>query len=185
MTSTMRITALALLLGGASPAMAMADCPDTLDFTKRPLAGDGPVHLCEAYRDKVVLIVNTASKCGFTPQFDGLEALYQAYQDRGLVVLGFPSNDFGGQDPGSEEEIQQFCRLTYGVKFPMFEKTRAAEAAADPLYRRLGELAGEFPKWNFHKYLLDRRGQLAGSYGSRVKPEDPALVADIERLLAQ
>jgi glutathione peroxidase len=172
------------LLLALAPCAAMADgCPATLDFTKRPLAGEGAVKLCEAYRGKVVLIVNTASKCGFTPQFEGLEALYAKYQDQGLVVLGFPSNDFGGQDPGTEQEIQQFCRLTYGVKFPMFEKTHAAEDKADPLYQRLGSLAGEYPRWNFHKYLIDREGRLAGSYGSRVKPSDPELVNRIESLL--
>ena len=125
---------------------ARAACPDTLDFSARQLATDEVVNLCEAYRGKVVLIVNTASKCAYTDQYEGLEALYDQYRDRGLVVLGFPSNDFGGQEPGTEQEIKRFCRLTYSVKFPMFEKTHVRKDRADPLYRLLGEQAGEFPQ---------------------------------------
>lgn len=162
---------------------AAAACPATLDFTLRSLGGTEPVHLCEAYAGKVVLIVNTASKCGYTPQFEGLENLYEQYRERGLVVLGFPSNDFGNQDPGSEKQIQTFCRLTYGVRFPMFEKTHAAERTADPLYRQLGELAGEYPRWNFHKYLLDREGRLVGSFPSQIRPDDRRLIEQIEALL--
>jgi glutathione peroxidase len=164
---------------------AMAECPAALDFLKRPLGQEKPMSLCEAYAGRVVLIVNTASKCGFTPQFEALETLHQKYADQGLVVLGFPSNDFGGQDPGSEEQIADFCRLTYGVKFPMFEKTHAAEASADPLYKVLAGATGEYPQWNFHKYLIDRSGQVVGSYGSRTRPDDPALIARIEALLGQ
>jgi glutathione peroxidase len=158
-------------------------CPVTLDFTKRTLASDRIVNLCKEYLGKVVLVVNTASKCGYTPQYDGLEALYRKYKDRGLVVLGFPSNDFGGQEPGSEKQIQSFCRLTYGVEFPMFEKTRAAKANADPIYRTLGDMAGEYPQWNFHKYVLDRQGRLIASYNSRIEPQSKALIETIERLL--
>jgi glutathione peroxidase len=147
----------------------------------RRLAGDEVVKLCEAYRGKVVLIVNTASKCAYTDQYAGLEALYERYRDRGLVVLGFPSNDYGGQEPGTEKQIKTFCRLTYSVKFPMFEKTHAREDLADPLYRKLGSLAGEYPRWNFHKYLLDRDGKLVGSFPSAVRPD--SLVGRIESLL--
>ncbi len=170
----------ALLLLALPAAWA---CPPTLDFTVRPLGEDRPVRLCEAYQNKVVLMVNTASKCAYTPQYDGLEALYERYRERGLVVLGFPSNDFGAQEPGSARQIQDFCRLTYGVRFPMFEKTHAARDLADPLYRALGELAGEYPAWNFHKYLLDRDGRLVGSFGSHVTPDDRRLVGAIEELL--
>jgi glutathione peroxidase len=131
----------------------------------------------------VVLIVNTASFCAYTPQYAGLEALYEQYQARGLVILGFPSNDFGSQEPGSEPQIQEFCRLTYGVQFPMFEKTHAAESRADPLYRLLGELAGEYPRWNFHKYLLDRQGRLAASFPSSLQPASQQLKSAIEELL--
>lgn len=158
-------------------------CPATLDFEMRKLASDEKVRLCDEYKDKVVLIVNTASKCAFTGQYEGLEKLYADYKDRGLVVLGFPSNDFGGQEPGSEEKIQQFCRLTYSVNFPMFEKTRARKETADPLYKQLGDLAGEYPRWNFHKYLIDRDGNLAGSYSSMTRPQSGRLVRAIEGLL--
>ena len=158
-------------------------CPMTLDFTKRALASDQSVNLCKEYLGKVVVVVNTASKCGYTPQYDGLEALYRKYKDKGLVVLGFPSNDFGGQEPGNEKQIQNFCRLTYGVEFPMFEKTRAARANADPIYRTLGDMAGEYPQWNFHKYVLDRQGRLIASYNSRIEPQSKTMIETIERLL--
>ena len=141
------------------------------------------MHLCEAYAGKVVLVVNTASKCAFTPQYEGLEALHAHYASRGLVVLGFPSNDFGAQEPGSEAQIQSFCRMTYGVQFPMFEKTHASRHNADPIYRLLASLAGEYPQWNFHKYLIDRQGRLVGSFRSHVAPDDPALISAIEELL--
>lgn len=157
-----------------------ADCPATLNFTLRTLGTDKEVNLCQEYRGKVVLIVNTASKCGFTPQFEGLEKLYKDYKDRGFMVLGFPSNDFANQDPGSEQEIENFCRLTYGVQFPMFEKTHAAKENASPIYQTLGALAGEYPAWNFHKYLLNTKGELIGSFTSFVKPQNEQLVKLIE-----
>ncbi|MCU0767139.1 MAG: glutathione peroxidase [Gammaproteobacteria bacterium] len=174
----MRIAAVLLL---AAPSVW--GCPPTLDFTLRPLGSNEPERLCDRHAGKVVLIVNTASKCGFTPQFEGLEALHARYHARGFAVLGMPSNDFGAQDPGTEAQIQDFCRLTYGVQFPMYEKTRAAQPAASPLYRALGELAGEYPRWNFHKYLLDRQGRLVGSFPSAVEPDDPRLVRAIEEVL--
>lgn len=181
MRSIPALAAGALLALCALPALAA--CPATLDYRMRPLGQHEPVDLCQLYAGKVVLVVNTASKCGYTPQFDGLEALYDRYRDRGLVVLGFPSEDFGKQEFADEAQIQSFCRLTYGVRFPMFEKTHAARDQADPIYRRLGELAGEYPQWNFHKYLLDRQGRLVGSYRSHVGPDDPGLVKAIEELL--
>jgi glutathione peroxidase len=158
-------------------------CVAALGGAAAASSGPWPVHLCQAYRGQVVLIVNTASRCAYTPQYDGLEALYRTYQDRGFVVLGFPSNDFGGQEPGSEKQIQDFCRLTYGVRFPMFEKTHAAKGMADPLYRLLGQVAGEYPAWNFHKYLLNREGRLVGSFSSGVTPESEDLVRAIESVL--
>jgi glutathione peroxidase len=175
--------AILALIVASFPGAAMADCPAVLDFTKRRLAAPESVRLCDAYAGQVLLIVNTASRCGFTPQFEALEALHQRLQGRGFAVLGFPSNDFWGQDPGSEEEIAEFCRMTYGVKFPMFEKTHAAEAKADPLYQALATAAGEYPQWNFHKYLIDRSGKVVGSFGSRTRPDDPALLERIEALL--
>lgn len=165
--------------------LSAGECPATLDFHLRSLNEPRTIHLCEQYRNKVVLIVNTASKCAFTPQYAGLEALYARYRSQGLVVLGFPSNDFAHQEPGSEAEVRTFCRLTYGVQFPMFAKTRVREDNADPLYAYLGRAAGEFPQWNFHKYLLDRRGRLVASYPSQVGPDAPALVERVEALLGE
>lgn len=178
---TVTVVALMWLLPAA--AQEAGTCPETLNFTKRTLAGEESVNLCRAYLGKVIIIVNTASKCGYTPQYEGLEALYSKYQDRGLVVLGFPSNDFGGQEPGTEKQIQAFCRLTYGVKFPMFEKTHAAKHLADPLFQVLGTQAGEFPSWNFHKYIIDRRGRLVANFPSRTEPEDPRIIQALEALL--
>jgi len=178
-----RFAHLAALVAALSAPAVQARCPETLDFHVRPLVGDQAVHLCEAYAGRVVLIVNTASKCAFTPQYEGLEKLYDSYRKRGLVVLGFPSNDFGAQEPGDEEAIQGFCRMTYGVQFPMFEKTHAGERNAAPLYRLLAERAGEYPRWNFRKYLLDRDGRLVGSFASQVEPDDARLIRAIEQAL--
>ena len=164
-----------LLLNGT----AIAGCPTNLDFTKRYLASEQSVHLCEAYAGKVLLVVNTASYCGFTRQFRGLENLYQQYRNAGLVVLGFPSNDFF-QEPRSEDNVKEFCSLTYNVKFPMFEKTRVAKRHADPFYQALANQSGDYPRWNFHKYLLDRQGNVVASYGSSVKPDDESLISTIE-----
>jgi glutathione peroxidase len=165
------------------PAQAETACPDTLDFNFRALGEEREVNLCEAYRGKVVLVVNTASRCGYTYQYDGLEKLYANYRDRGLVVLGFPSNDFGGQEPGSEAQIKDFCRSTYGVEFPMFEKTGAAAGRAHPFFDRLAADGGGHPRWNFHKYLLDRDGSVVASWRSSVKPLDASLVGEIEARL--
>ena len=164
------------------PWFAMG-CPETLNFNKRQLAGEKVVNLCEAYQDKVVLIVNTASKCGYTYQYEGLESIYRKYKDRGLVVLGFPSNDFAAQEPGNEAQIQSFCRNTYSVEFPMFEKSRVRKGVAEPLYETLASLSGEYPKWNFHKYLLDRSGKLVGSFASRIEPDGKEITSAIEELL--
>lgn len=154
-----------------------------LDHEARRLGSDEVVNLKDEYAGKVVLIVNTASKCAFTGQYEGLEALYAKYKDRGLVVLGFPSNDFGGQEPGSEKQIQDFCRLTYSVRFPMFGKTQVKEGQADPLFRGLAEAAGRYPQWNFHKYLLDREGRMVDNYLSWTSPQSDAVIEAIERLL--
>jgi glutathione peroxidase len=165
------------------PVAAQA-CPDLLDASYRPLAGKTPEKLCERFDGQVLLIVNTASKCGFTPQYEGLEALHARLAERGFAVVGFPSNDFMGQEPGSEEEIQEFCRLTYGVKFPMFEKVHVVGDEVTPLYRKLAAATGEAPGWNFHKYLVDREGKVVASFGSRTKPDDAKLLARIDELLA-
>lgn len=166
--------------------IASADCPAALDFDKRRLAGDETVNLCEAYRGKVVLVVNTASKCGFTGQYEGLEALYDTYKDQGLVVIGFPSNDFGNQEPGTEEQIKEFCRLTYSVEFPMFEKTSVKKGKADPMFEVLAQQSGgTYPKWNFYKYLIGRDGKVVAAYNSMTSPKSGRLVKALEAELAK
>ena len=174
---------LALILCADTLSNQAQACPETLNFTKKTLAGDETVNLCKKYLGKVVLVVNTASKCGYTYQYEGLEELYKNYSSRGFVVLGFPSNDFGRQEPGTAKQIADFCRLTYSVKFPMFEKTHVAKGNADPIYQSLGTLAGEFPGWNFHKYILDRDGRLVASFNSRVEPKSRKIIETIEKLL--
>ncbi len=174
---------LAMLAGLVGQSVYAADCAQLLDHEFRPLAGETPVKLCEALQGKVVLVVNTASKCAFTGQYEQLEAIYERYREQGLVVVGFPSNDFAGQEPGSEKQIKEFCRTTFGVKFPMFEKTRVAAGAAHPLYQGLAREAGEYPRWNFHKYLLARNGTLVGSFPSALNPGDLRLITAIEQEL--
>jgi len=156
----------------------MAACPPMLDRSM-PNIVEQPQSLCE-YAGKVVLVVNTASQCGYTPQYEGLEALYRKYKPRGLVVLGFPSNDFGGQEPGSNKDIAAFCVNQYAIDFPMFAKT---ELRKNPLFADLLKATGQAPRWNFHKYLVDRSGAKVQSFDTRVSPDDPKLVAAIERLL--
>jgi glutathione peroxidase len=168
---------------GAADA-AGSDCPPLLRYTFNSLQTGKPQSLC-AYRGKVLVIVNTASYCAYTKQYEGLEALYRKYKDRGLVVIGFPSNDFGSQEPGSNKEIAEFCRTTYGVEFPMFEKSSVARLETQPLYAKLVKATGEAPQWNFHKYVVDRSGARIVSYASAVAPDERAFVATIERLLAQ
>ncbi|MGH8784872.1 MAG: glutathione peroxidase [Cupriavidus necator] len=162
-------------------APAAGACPASLNFTFPRLQDDAPQNLCQ-YAGKVVLVVNTASYCGFTPHYEGLEALYAKYGARGLVVLGFPSNDFS-QEPGSQKEIADFCYNTYGVKFPMLGKSHVRGSDANPMYALLAKQTGTTPKWNFYKYLIGRDGQVVASYGSRTSPDDKELVAKIESLL--
>ncbi len=136
----------------------------------------------------MVLVVNTASYCGYTEQYKGLQALYDKYQTRGLVVLGFPANDFGKQEPGSNAEVADFCERTFKVKFPMIEKTSVVGGAAgpaNPVYEGLFQVTGERPKWNFHKFLIARDGTSVKSFSSRVAPESDAFVADVEALLSE
>ena len=164
-----------------------AACPaPLLDVEFRPLAQREPVNLCERFQGQVLLVVNTASKCGLTPQYEGLEAMHARLADRGFAVLGFPSNDFLGQEPGSEEEIQEFCTSTYGVRFPMFQKVTVKADNAVPFYHALaGQSDDTYPAWNFHKYLIGRDGRVAASFGSRTPPDDPALLAAIEAELGK
>jgi glutathione peroxidase len=156
---------------------------ELLDQDFRMLAADDVVNLKDAYQGKVILVVNTASKCGNTPQYDGLEKLYQEYGDAGLVVLGFPSNDFLGQEPGTEEEIQEFCRLTYSIKFPMFEKVTVKKGKAHPFFEQLAEASGTYPTWNFHKFLIGRDGKLISEFSPRTQPDNDDLVAAIKSAL--
>jgi glutathione peroxidase len=166
----------------ADPAPKSAACPALLQHNLLRLQDEKPQSLCQ-YSGKVLLVVNTASYCGFTPQYKDLEALHAKYADKGLVVLGFPSNDFGQQEPGSGKEIADFCFNTYGVKFPMFSKTVVVGTGRSPLYAALAKASGEAPQWNFHKYLVDRQGRVTGSFASGVTPDDKRLLAAIERAL--
>jgi glutathione peroxidase len=163
------------------PAAAPASCPAVLKHTFKRLQDEAPQDLCQ-YSGKVVLVVNTASKCGFTPQYEGLEKLYAKYASRGLVVLGFPSNDFK-QEEDSAQKIADLCYNTYGVKFPMFTSSVVTGSGANPLYAELIKATGNQPKWNFNKYLIDRKGNIVEYYPSKVTPEDPALVSKIEQAL--
>ncbi|GAA0851839.1 glutathione peroxidase [Aliiglaciecola litoralis] len=171
----------ALLL---TPLFASAnECPDVLKFMKRKLNSQDTVNMCSEYKGKTLLIVNTASYCGFTPQFEGLESLYSQYKDQGFVVLGFPSHDFNQEDK-DEGKTAELCELTYGVKFPMFEAIAVRGDDADPLYRMLAKKSGTTPKWNFYKYLVDKNGNVVDAYSSRTKPTDKDFVKDIEKALA-
>jgi len=181
-TLTFIIAALALFTAPAPSVAAESSCPAMIDNKFANLM-DEPVSLCQ-FSGKVLLIVNTASECGYTPQYDGLEKLYRRYREKGFVVLGFPSNDFGGQEPGSNKEIAQFCQVNYGITFPVFAKTAVVGKNVNPLFRELAAKTGQPPRWNFHKYLLDRTGQPVAAFESAVEPEDPRITAQIEKLLA-
>lgn len=165
-----------------SAAPAPAACPAILQYQFPRLQDEKPQNLCQ-YAGKVVLIVNTASYCGFTGQYEGLEALYAKYEKRGLVVLGFPSNDFGQQEPGSSKEIADFCFNTYGVKFPMFAKTVVTGEGRTALYAALDKATGRTPKWNFHKYLIDRQGKVVDNFLSITGPQSSLVVNAIEKAL--
>ena len=165
----------------AAPAAAPT-CPALLKQTFNRLQDDAPQNLCQ-YAGKVILVVNTASYCGYTKQYEGLEALYAKYNPKGLVVLGFPSNDFGKQEPGNSKEIADLCYNTYGVKFPMFAKSVVSGDAPNPLHAQLIKATGKEPKWNFTKYLIDRNGKVIEYFPSKVTPDDKALVSKIEQAL--
>lgn len=172
---------------GASPAAqaaqpAPSNCPALLQHTFPRLQDESPQSLCQ-YAGKVLLVVNTASYCGFTYQYEGLEALYKKYKDRGLVVLGFPSNDFF-QEKSDNQDIADFCYNTYGVVFPMFARSAVRGSDANPLYQQLAQATGKKPSWNFNKYLIDRSGRMVTHHGSKVEPSDQAFVQQLETLLA-
>jgi len=148
---------------------------------------DGETKSLEEYKGKVMMIVNVASKCGYTPQYEGLEKIFQKYRDRGFMILGFPANDFLRQEPGTDEEIKSFCSLTYGVTFDMFSKIIVDGKDQDPLY---SYLTNESPvsgpvKWNFQKYLVDRKGNVVARFTPATEPTDPKLIAALESLLSE
>ena len=177
-TALAAVAAVSMLVAGVALSAS-----GLLGHSFRPLAGKAPVNLEKTYGGQVLLVVNTASKCGFTPQFEALEALHAKYKGKGFAVLGFPSGDFREQEFTDEKQIQEFCTLTYGVKFPMFEKVHVVGDQASPFYKALAQASGEAPKWNFHKYLIGRDGRLVASWGSRTKPDDKAIVTAIEQAL--
>lgn len=163
-------------------ASSVKACPSLLDHVFPDLITGKPVSLCQ-FRGKVLLVVNTASECGFTPQYEQLEAMHRKLSPRGLVIVGFPSNDFQ-QERGSSREIAEFCKLNYGVSFPMFEPSGVSGRRANPFYAELSRRSGTPPGWNFHKYLVDRGGDRVQSFPTAMRPDDPKLVREIERLLA-
>jgi glutathione peroxidase len=180
-------TALAVAALAIAPAPRAADaatCPPLLRHTFSNLQTGKPESLC-THAGKVVLVVNTASQCGYTPQYEGLERLYGRYRERGLVVVGFPANDFGGQEPGDNAQIARFCRTEFGIDFPMYEKSAVTGPRANPLFTELARRTGKAPGWNFHKYLIDREGAKVTSFDSAVAPEGARLTGAIEKLLAE
>ncbi len=189
----MRIAALVFLfalIGGFvmfpfTSAKAAAQTGSAYDFSFTTLIGENPLPLSQ-FKGKVILVVNTASQCGFTKQYSGLQKLYDSRRDKGLVILGVPSNDFGGQEPGSSDEIAQFCKLNYGVTFPMAAKQVVSGDAAHPFYIWAKDTLGfgTAPKWNFHKYLIGRDGRLLDHFNSTTGPDSDNLVAAIDAALA-
>lgn len=184
----MRLLSVPLLLAllCVTPFSASAlDCGATdVDVEMRRLLGK-PENLCQTYGGKVMLVVNVASHCGFTPQYEGLEKIYGRYKDQGLVVLGFPSGDFMGQEFDDEAQIQKFCKANFGVSFPMFGKTSVKGEQANPLFRTLTAKTGEAPGWNFNKYLVGRDGKVIAHFDSKAKPDGKAMREAIEAALAR
>jgi glutathione peroxidase len=176
------VATLAAVLAMSSVPAAANECPSVLKFMKRKLNSQETVNLCNEYGGKTLLVVNTASYCGYTPQFEGLETLYSDYKDKDFVVLGFPSHDFNQED-NDEGKTAELCELTYGVKFPMFEPTSVTGEDADPMYRMLKAATGKAPSWNFNKYLIDATGKNITHYPSSTKPTDASFIADVEALL--
>lgn len=189
-TTALLLATLASASFAAAPAVAQAPaaasasatCPPLLKQSFKRLQDEAPQDLCQ-FSGKVILVVNTASYCGYTKQYEGLEKLYAKYGSKGLVVLGFPSNDFSNQEPGSAKEIADLCYNTYGVKFPMFSKSVVSGAGANPFHAQLTRATGKEPKWNFTKYLIDRNGKVIEHFPSKVTPEDKELVGKIEQAL--
>jgi glutathione peroxidase len=180
---TTRFAAAVLLVSVSLVWPAAAQQPPSF-YDLKTMSLDGKPGNLAQYKGKVSLVVNVASKCGFTPQYEGLEKLQREMKGKGFNVLGFPSNDFGGQEPGSAQEIATFCKLTYDVTFPMFEKVVTMKGAGQsPVYAFLGA-SGKLPAWNFSKYLVDKQGKVVAFFPSEVTPEDPALRAAISKALS-
>ena len=169
----------ALLVTGL-PGLAFGACSDLLKHNYTSLQGK-PVNLCD-YANRPILVVNTASKCGYTPQFEKLEAMNKRYAPRGLVVLGFPSNDFN-QEPGTNKEIAEFCKLTYFVEFPMIEKGSVKGPAANPFFKQLAAASGEAPQWNFHKYLIAPDGKTVYSFATGIEPDSREIMGKLTPML--
>ena len=180
----MRFATVVLLSLCAAPVFA-ADCAtsDTNTTHKRLLGADE--NICQTYSGKVLLVTNVASKCGFTPQYEGLEKLYRSYKDQGLVILGFPSGDFGGQELASDAEIQEFCKLNFGVSFPLFSKSSVKGENANALFKTLSAKTGKQPNWNFNKYLVGRDGKVIAHFPSKVEPNSAELTKAIEAALGK
>lgn len=174
-----KILVLALIAG---VAMGQDKCPEVLNVSLKPLQAGATVDFCKAYKGKVILAVNTASQCGYTGQFKGLENLFQTYKNQGFVVLGFPSNDFN-QEFESAQDTQRIAQKDYGVSFPMFEKSGVSGSGVNPFFGALIKASGVPPSWNFQKYLIGRDGKVLKSYPSRVEPNDPLLQLEIEAAL--
>lgn len=179
-----RMMFVGLFLAGMTASAAANQCGAILGNSMQQLRTRESVDLCENFKGKTLLIVNTASKCGFTPQFEGLEALHQKYRDKGLVVLGFPSDDFA-QEYDDAEKTAEVCYLTYGVEFPMFSSTSVRGAKANPVFKALIAKTGEAPSWNFNKYLVSADEKKVLHFGSRTKPDDKKFIAELESLLAE
>jgi glutathione peroxidase len=174
-----KLTVTLIFLGLTAAQFAWA-CPALLDHRYTSLQGQ-TVNLCE-FANRPILVVNTASKCGYTPQFDKLEALHKQYARRGLVVLGFPSNDFN-QELATNKEIANFCRLTYAIEFPMIEQSSVSGAKASPLFRALATASGQAPQWNFHKYLIAPDGKTVYAFRSAVEPDAPEIITRLKPML--
>lgn len=184
MTTTLRpLYFLLFLLTGTLSMSTQAACEiPLLNHSLLPLTNPQPQNLCDLYAGKVILAVNTASACGFTPQFKELEALYQKYKDKGLVVMGFPSNDFF-QEQKDDKSVAEFCQMNYGVTFPMFSKTSVRGKTANGFYQALIADSGKSPKWNFYKYLINRQGKVVNTFASTTKPLDSDIEKQIQTLL--
>lgn len=169
-----------------SSAQAKDTNQTAYDFSFNYLMEDKLLQLSE-FKGKVILVVNTASECGFTPQYEGLEKLYETYKDKGFVIIGVPSNDFGGQEPGSNQEIAKFCKINYGVTFPMASKEVVSGDDAHPFYKWARKTLGfgTAPKWNFHKYLINRKGELVDYFNSTTSPENDRVKEAIEKALKE